>query len=648
LNRFGIESPLQLAITICVGCLIVVPTLADPSTALVFVATQSLMVLLAILCLLGSRDYDKRISTTFLGFLAIWVLLALISIGRMPGSHFDALLIFYRHVFSIGALLSLAYYNQRSSARWKATILAVLIAVSLGHLLPELIRPHRPVAGFSHYNPDYFGTFLLIGLAASMATAVFVALPVWRLVGAAAALALFFGITQTLSRGAVLAAVLMVIVLAIRSRDHIPRRLWFAIGVGIILVVTISSPVLMRKFVDRGDTDPYNYARIHIWASSLRVVAEHPILGVGFGQFLNVSKRFNFPVDGQVARYERHVGMAHSEYIEHMAELGIPSALLLFSLLVYLVYVAWKRTSTTPPDHRCFQEAAILTAIGVGAHSAVDNCWTVPVLTSAVVALSLADLLPAQHSGTASSGVLPRRNRSSLSRLGFALVGILIATIYVYSTAVPGLAVYYNDLGQRSYLKPDYERAEQYYFEALRVVPDNPVFLQNLSRVYIAKFDQTGDRRFVDRARSYLGAAIAAAPQAVEPYLKMEDALVRSITGDEQQDLEWHKRIVENNTRLLALDPYLPFPRKNLAAAYYNLGQRERAFEEMQRAIEYEPNYVPGYLQMATWYGDRGDAAEQARYTAAAVSIIKKYRDYKPDFPYQAILLGRPESDWKR
>ena len=136
MNRFGIESPLQLAITICVVCLIVVPTLADPSTALVFVATQSLMVLLAILCLLGSRDYDKRISTAFLGFLAIWVLLALISIGRISGSHFEALLIFYRHVFSIGALLSLAYYNQRSSARRKATILVVLIAASLGHLLP--------------------------------------------------------------------------------------------------------------------------------------------------------------------------------------------------------------------------------------------------------------------------------------------------------------------------------------------------------------------------------------------------------------------------------------------------------------------------------------------------------------------------------
>ena len=68
----------------------------------------------------------------------------------------------------------------------------------------------------------------------------------------------------------------------------------------------------------------------------------------------------------------------------------------------------------------------------------------------------------------------------------------------------------------------------------------------------------------------------------------------------------------------------------------------------MQRAIEYEPNYVPGYLQMATWYGDRGDTAQQARDTAAAVSIINKYRDYKPDFPYQAILLGRPETDWKR
>ena len=126
----------------------------------------------------------------------------------------------------------------------------------------------------------------------------------------------------------------------------------------------------------------------------------------------------------------------------------------------------------------------------------------------------------------------------------------------------------------------------------------------------------------------------------------METVLVRSLTGDRDRDAPLYKRILENDTQLLQIDPYIPFVRKNLASAYYNLGQHERAMDELQKAIDYEPNYVPGYLQIATWYEERGQTLEKQRYTAAAIIIANKYRNFKPTEAYEGVLLGRPEASW--
>src|SRR5215813_3030296 len=173
LRKIGIENWLQIWITVAVVALLVMPTVNDPSTASGFFLYRTALVAIIVLCAWGSRRQEVRISMSFLALAAVSVILSLISISRIQGSHFDAFSILYTHVLFIAACLSLAYYSRSSLPRWKGLLLAVLVAVNLTHLLPDLTRAHERVAGFSLNNPDYFGTFMLVGLAASIAVAVF-------------------------------------------------------------------------------------------------------------------------------------------------------------------------------------------------------------------------------------------------------------------------------------------------------------------------------------------------------------------------------------------------------------------------------------------------------------------------------------------
>ena len=268
LQQLGIESRLQLAITLCVAALIIVTTLGTSGGApVVFFIYRTLLISIGILCTIGSRRADLRISAMFLAWVTVLFLLMLISVIRIPGSHFEGSYLWYRYAFFAWAFLSLANYARYQSAGWKAVFLLTIVAVGLVHLAPDLAR-RGPVVGFSPNNADYFATFLLIGVAVNVAAAIFAAKLAWRITAAGAAGLMFFGIIRTGSRGATLASVAILIVAAIRTRGRIPRQVWLVAGLAALIAVVVFSPSLIAKFLDRNQSDPYNYARIGVWRSS--------------------------------------------------------------------------------------------------------------------------------------------------------------------------------------------------------------------------------------------------------------------------------------------------------------------------------------------------------------------------------------------
>jgi O-antigen ligase len=626
----------QILFLAIVALVAITPLGREATHPLILFTYRTLLLVITGLCFLETETSRKpAVHPMFLVLGASAMLLMLASVLANPGSHFDGVYRWYQFLLFGTAFVAMAGWHRSSSLSWKRAVLWSVIGIDVVYLIAALLLHQRPAIG-PFVNQNYFASFLLVGFAAACAIALFEISIRMRIAAGACALFLYYGMIQAWSRGATISAMIVVVFAILRfSRAHSRSWVKLAAVAGLFLVIgAAASPVLIRKFLDRGEQDPYNYQRPRIWWSTLQMIGRQPALGVGLGQFFHVSKKFDLPVEDTVARYLKRPAIAHSEYLQLAAEAGLPAALLLLSLAGYLVFTAIKRASSCSAEHRVFHEAAILTAAGLGVHAVVDNNWTVPVMAAGLVAFSLSDCLP--------SSPWPAHLRWSPRLRAVLLVTVLLA--FGQSTLVPSVAIYFNQAGYRTHMAGDLKSAESMYRLAAAIEPKHYLFLDNAGMAYFDMYRQSEDRHSLELAEVFFNRAMAASINAEEPRRHLENVYIKQLTGNIERDRPTHLKIVAVDRDLLRISPFDPFVRRNLAEALYNSGSVEEAERELTRALEIEPNYVPAYLQIADWYHAAGDAIKSERFRQKAMDIVTRFQNRQTSEPYEALLLGRPES----
>ena len=352
------------------------------------------------------------------------------------------------------------------------------------------------------------------------------------------------------------------------------------------------------------------------------MIAQHPVLGVGFGQFFHLSKRFTLPVEGTVARYMKRAQMAHNEYLQHIAELGFPAALLLFALLGYRSTQLGKRAQSAWPDFRWFHEAALLTAAGVGTHALVDNCWTIPVTASGLVVLALADPLPLRKK------MAP--HRWSKPQLAFA--GAAIAIVYVVAIAHSRHRACTTTMKATRHTIVTTSRPPSATISAaIAVFRTHPLFLDNLGMVYLQQFTENG-RSEAARIRKevfppcYRGESSVAG--STRPYGNGADALsereIRSTIGIFTSKSFKSTRSFSRSIRLFRslerISPARTTVSDSLITPCWSCKRQSNTNPTTSRDI----------FRCRTWYTERGDAVAGQRYMATAMDIVNRYRNFKP------------------
>jgi len=643
-KRWGIESSLDGVIFLSLILLVAITPLGGEATdPIVLGLYRTLLILVVLVSTIRTRQYNlPQVCYLFLGTASIVFIAMYSSVVLRSGSHFEGTYVFYQNALFFAAFVSLASFTRTRNSQWRSAVLGIVVLIGLLHLAAAWVLNWTgdpgPLIG-TFVNQNYFASYLLVGFSVCVAAALSSSPMSVRIISASAGLILLVGIGQTASRGAFLLVLALLAVAFYRNAKRHRIALWRIALVAILLIVitAAANPSLIQKFSDRGERNPYNYERVEIWMKSLSMIASYPALGVGVGRFMYISKLFTPAVDGTIGRYQKWANIAHSEYLQYTAELGIPIAMLMLLIGGYLFSLAWKRANSISSDSRIAQEAALLVAVGLGTHALVDNNWTVPVVAAGLAVISLADILPYR----------PWPLLIEWTPVKKAALVLFVAAVFVQAVTIPFLGLYSNEMGHQAYIAGDLQRAEEMHRLGLGFVPDHPVMLDNLGLVYLDMFNSNHRTEYLDRAESRFMDSLAANPSFDRSAGHLENVLFRRLTGDAVRDKPVHRLIVSTDRKRIQHTPFNPFIRKNLAEALYNLGEKQQAIEELLKAVELEPNYVTAYQQLGQWLDGAGRPAEAAEYRRKANDIVTHYKNHATDTvddTYDAILLGRPFS----
>lgn len=112
-----------------------------------------------------------------------------------------------------------------------------------------------------------------------------------------------------------------------------------------------------------------NFSRVVIWKATLRMIQDHPILGIGTGNFFTVYPKYRLP-----EATEKEVAYAHNIFLEVAAEFGFIGLTLFCLILLSLIYMGFSLALTGNP----FYQGVFAGFIGVLVHQQVDiPIWSI-------------------------------------------------------------------------------------------------------------------------------------------------------------------------------------------------------------------------------------------------------------------------------
>jgi O-antigen ligase len=133
----------------------------------------------------------------------------------------------------------------------------------------------------------------------------------------------------------------------------------------VILAGSVASGGLVQRFKEQFHVDTqlrYEGGRLFIWDNSLKVIGDHPLLGVGQGNFRDEYIKHLREDIGE----HRKLTHAHSDYLNVTAIAGIPGLLLYLGIWVVVLRYLWRgvRAAQFSGFRRSLSIGALLASVG--------------------------------------------------------------------------------------------------------------------------------------------------------------------------------------------------------------------------------------------------------------------------------------------
>ena len=172
----------------------------------------------------------------------------------------------------------------------------------------------------------------------------------------------------------------------VRVRKALVRA---ALALGLLIalfagVVLLGGEAALTRFVGSVNTDDPTTGRAHFWSTSVKIIQDHPVLGVGLGAFHLAYTRYD--TRNGLFRLEQ----AHNDYLQILTDAGIIGLLLGIFFVGALFRMGLERRESADPFRRGVATGALAACFAVLVHSFFD--FTLHTTSNALLFLVLAAL----------------------------------------------------------------------------------------------------------------------------------------------------------------------------------------------------------------------------------------------------------------
>jgi putative inorganic carbon (HCO3(-)) transporter len=225
------------------------------------------------------------------------------------------------------------------------------------------------------FNPNAYGAYLILIIFPLIMLSIYEKNKNKKIVYIFLSLLLLTNLLMTFSRNALLGFGLGILVLALIYSI----KLIFALGGFSVLMFLI--PSVLQRFKDVTSLSQ-NESRIKLWKTAIMMIKEHPILGVGNGNY--VSRYNEYVIKYKELKYQSYQNYpAHNSYLKVQSELGIIGIISFLAIvLTALSRVKKLYTTTTDRFYKPFYMGVMASMVAFLFMNLSDNLFFVPKATT--------------------------------------------------------------------------------------------------------------------------------------------------------------------------------------------------------------------------------------------------------------------------
>jgi len=379
--------------------------------------------------------------------------------------------------------------------------------------------------------------------------------------------------------------------------------------------------------------DPFAYQRVGIWKSSLKMVSDHPVSGVGLGMYKYYGAAYNFPVEHRIARYGKQLDAAHNDILQIGAEIGLIGLILFLGGMLRIGYYGLIQIRKLPvPWQIAASSAGILGVIIQGLFSNLLSSPAIAMIT-VLLGVILIDATGKYRQRTFTFSVNSRQ-------LWQRYIALFLLFIYIL---VPVIG--YPFLGHVHYLKYQELRkaraipkAVEHLQTALKFVPIHAYYHSTLGELYLTAFrNQPNLDAFYEGYKEFTQ-AIRYNPRESDFYVSLAE-LHREMYRQKLPTKPTAQNALREYQRAVQYKPFDPFIRFSQATLYADTGEFEQAIASLRKAVEIEPNFVGGYQMLGKMLTHLQREQEAKEAFEQADKILAQYKAEEYDSNYIKSLL---------